>query len=579
MVSDYLFCGTCFLNFRLSDISLFIEHKKTECAPADYDSLAQSKTGASLVANLLECVQCFRTFSTAWPLLMHIQFEHQLLFANALEHAKSNGIVGHDEPLRTVSTSGSTPLIELISSDPTRSGQTADDTHASEFETQPWEPTFMVDSDTQTTLSCCRAQPLRQQGLSACCLSTSATADGVGGVEQSIFTICKPESGCLHVCTCSCTPDGCPFTVSSSFYKCDCYCSQQIGSSQLPPSVESMSSRNEITPDCTGSYRVTSSCAEHTLSLTARNNVKYCVSNGANLSSSRSSKSFCCPCPPSRRQDTVSTHAQTDFDPEFSTPDYADIAMLLATPERDENFEAQFESVLNMESSSMSQQQVVSQSVDQRPGSLMESSFDQETPNGQDNHGLLESSDMAMNPDQNSVLHSVVTYTQPLGEPSAATSSDRIRNRPTRTSSLMRIPTKPEQSVFNVSTNLISGPSPSKDVHTFICSECGNTYRQKVHLRKHVLTEHIKEKPFQCPRCKYTTVEKSHLTVHIRTHTGERPFSCRECNYSSTQNCTLKSHYIRKHPASRIYCTNCSQAFYTELERSKHGRMCFIAQL
>ncbi|VDN14237.1 unnamed protein product [Dibothriocephalus latus] len=110
----------------------------------------------------------------------------------------------------------------------------------------------------------------------------------------------------------------------------------------------------------------------------------------------------------------------------------------------------------------------------------------------------------------------------------------------------------------------------------FRCSFCGRLYRQKIHLQKHVMSQHTKEKPFYCPQCTYSTVEKSHLTVHIRTHTGERPFSCRECKYSSTQNCTLKTHYLRRHPESRISCQKCGSLFVTELEYVNHLRNCEI---
>ncbi|VDM16921.1 unnamed protein product [Hydatigera taeniaeformis] len=114
---------------------------------------------------------------------------------------------------------------------------------------------------------------------------------------------------------------------------------------------------------------------------------------------------------------------------------------------------------------------------------------------------------------------------------------------------------------------------PSKML-PFSCSFCGRIYRQKVHLRKHVMAQHTKQKPFFCPHCAYTTVEKSHLTVHIRTHTGERPYICRVCHYSSSQNCTLKSHYLRKHPESKINCVTCGGTYVTELEYQNHLKNC-----
>ncbi|KAL3314044.1 hypothetical protein Ciccas_007347 [Cichlidogyrus casuarinus] len=116
--------------------------------------------------------------------------------------------------------------------------------------------------------------------------------------------------------------------------------------------------------------------------------------------------------------------------------------------------------------------------------------------------------------------------------------------------------------------------APVQAKNCFKCAECGHSFRQKVHLRKHILNHHSKHKPFQCPYCAYTTVERSHLTVHIRTHTGEKPYMCRVCDYTSTQNCTLKSHYLRRHPQSKVHCSLCDKDFVTEQERDNHQKSC-----
>jgi len=90
------------------------------------------------------------------------------------------------------------------------------------------------------------------------------------------------------------------------------------------------------------------------------------------------------------------------------------------------------------------------------------------------------------------------------------------------------------------------------------------------------MSQHARQKPHKCSQCGYTTVEKSHLTVHIRTHTGERPYTCRRCSYSSAQNCTLKSHYLRRHPGDQIDCNLCGSFYITEQERNNHQRSCRI---
>ena len=68
------------------------------------------------------------------------------------------------------------------------------------------------------------------------------------------------------------------------------------------------------------------------------------------------------------------------------------------------------------------------------------------------------------------------------------------------------------QEVVNLDSMYYGGQPPA----CFPCNGCGNTYRHKRSLQKHVKLECGKEPQFHCPYCPMKMKQKGNLHKHIR---------------------------------------------------------------
>ncbi|XP_061475653.1 zinc finger protein 436-like isoform X2 [Rhineura floridana] len=104
----------------------------------------------------------------------------------------------------------------------------------------------------------------------------------------------------------------------------------------------------------------------------------------------------------------------------------------------------------------------------------------------------------------------------------------------------------------------------TRQAHTddkpYKCSHCGKSFNSNSHLRAHTRI-HTGEKPFECGHCGKNFSTSSHLKRHNQVHTGESPFTCSECGKSFTQKPSLIKHK-RTHTGEKPYeCPECGKSY------------------
>ncbi|XP_035676016.1 zinc finger protein 37 homolog [Branchiostoma floridae] len=72
---------------------------------------------------------------------------------------------------------------------------------------------------------------------------------------------------------------------------------------------------------------------------------------------------------------------------------------------------------------------------------------------------------------------------------------------------------------------------------------CGCGYRtaNRSHLSRHMKT-HTGDRPYMCDQCDYSAAEKHNLIDHQTTHSGEKPYMCEKCGFRAAQRSTLSKH-------------------------------------
>ncbi|XP_062571132.1 zinc finger protein 62 homolog [Saccostrea cucullata] len=143
----------------------------------------------------------------------------------------------------------------------------------------------------------------------------------------------------------------------------------------------------------------------------------------------------------------------------------------------------------------------------------------------------------------------------------------------------------------NIETEL-----PTAYLQVYLCEYCGNTFRRKVDLERHIRI-HTGERPFQCGTCKKAFIQKAHLKMHLERHfhveiTEEStlaPFLdnnsnqvnerdnmckpqhvCKVCQKSFSQKGHLNVHMLIHTGARPFHCDVCNRTFNQKQTLKRH---------
>ncbi|XP_054165369.1 ras-responsive element-binding protein 1-like isoform X2 [Oppia nitens] len=143
-----------------------------------------------------------------------------------------------------------------------------------------------------------------------------------------------------------------------------------------------------------------------------------------------------------------------------------------------------------------------------------------------------------------SPVHLGISGTQP-DSPVAADSANASPNTPSNNCN--KIETDEKSSEMLESNDKTSPIISEKEESIFKCNKCSLMFKTSNALKRHNRGHTQGGHSYACHLCPYTSLDKSTLVRHLRTHNGERPFQCAICKYAFTTKANCERHVRKRH--------------------------------
>ncbi|XP_015670848.1 RE1-silencing transcription factor [Protobothrops mucrosquamatus] len=82
----------------------------------------------------------------------------------------------------------------------------------------------------------------------------------------------------------------------------------------------------------------------------------------------------------------------------------------------------------------------------------------------------------------------------------------------------------------------------------FKCEQCSYVASNQHEVTRHARQVHDGPKPLACPHCDYKTADRSNFKKHVELHVSPRQFLCPVCEYAASKKCNLQYHIKSRHP-------------------------------